>query len=123
MNKTCCYLLIIILIVGLIFLIDYLKISKELSFLRIQHENLVTNSEAITPSDQPEQDRSITKDFREILTKFLEEQDHHLNTQTENYQETRFIPDLRPVSTEAVISQIFSDKHPGIDMAAPMGRS
>ena len=121
MNKTCCYLLIIILIVGLVFLINYLKISKELSFFKMQHEQTVKNSESIISSHQLEQDSSNSKDFREILTKFLEDQNHQLNTQTEKYQETRFIPDLRPVSTEAVISQMFSDKHPGIDLAAPTG--
>jgi murein DD-endopeptidase MepM/ murein hydrolase activator NlpD len=121
MNKTCCYLLIIILIVGLVFMIDYLKISKELSLLRMQQENIVTKSESVTSSDYPEQDISNPKDFRDILTKFLEEQNHRLNTQTEDYQETRFIPDLRPVSTVAVTSQIFSEKHPGIDLAAPRG--
>ncbi|MDP8210109.1 MAG: M23 family metallopeptidase [Candidatus Stygibacter australis] len=121
MNKTCCYLTIIILIIGIIFLIDYYKIKNELVTIKSELPNTASFSEQNPIDDGIIPVKDNTEDLKNILANYLKEQNGG------NYQpdsitiENRFIPDLRPLSVKTVVSQKFSDKHPGIDLAAPRG--
>jgi len=121
MNKTCCYLAIIVLIIGIIFLIDYYKIKKELAIINSEPPNTASFSEQNPIDDGIKTVTDNTEDLKNILANYLKEQNGD-NFQPDSITiENRFIPDLRPLSAKAVVSQTFSDKHPGIDLAAPRG--
>lgn len=121
MNKSCCYLIFIILIIGIIFLIDYYKIRNELATIKSELPITTSFSEQNPIDDGIIPVSDNTEDLKNILANYLKEQNGG-NFQPDSITiENRFIPDLSPLLAKVVVSQKFSDKHPGIDLAAPRG--
>ncbi|MCF7911796.1 MAG: M23 family metallopeptidase [Candidatus Cloacimonetes bacterium] len=96
-----------------------MKIKKELALLKQKQTITETNNTA--QSNEMKQQTDNLKDYKGILEKYIKEQNSQPDNQRESNSGSRFIPDIRPVSEEAVISQTFSASHPGIDLAASTG--
>ncbi|MDP8220809.1 MAG: M23 family metallopeptidase [Candidatus Stygibacter frigidus] len=96
-------------------------IKKQLESAKSQISSPVSfaQQELIDHKSQAASDN--TEDLKNILAEYLQNQNSGSFMPDSVTIKNRFIPDLNPLSSEMVISQKFSDKHPGIDLAAPQG--
>jgi murein DD-endopeptidase MepM/ murein hydrolase activator NlpD len=118
MNKACCYLLIVMLLVSSVFIIDYLKIRRHFASSILADDQIASSPPQETDSTRL---KDNTKSIESILKDFLETRVEYQTTTENEDDQNRFIPDISPLDCKIVISQLFSDLHPGIDLAAPAG--
>ena len=121
MNKTCCYLNIILLIIAIISLFSYLMIKKELEAVKSQIPSTASFTQQEQENIESQTASDNTEDLKEILAKYLKDQNSELYLPDTIMVENRFIPDLNPITSEMILSQEFTNEHPGIDLAASQG--
>lgn len=114
MNKICCYLLVLVILIFCVFLIDYLKLKHSIKIETTSDTTEMADEKSYSEID--EQDR----DIKELLLEYLNDiEDYSLQKQIK--KKNRFLPFAFPLNYQKIISQSFSENHPGTDLVAPVG--
>ena len=122
--------LIIVVIITAIFYAENIKLKKQITqqqkeldisakYIKQLNKKNTENRDLVSSSKTSEEKIQVLKDT------YLKEQYKDVNKasqKTIKYDEQRrFLPDIIPVKGDFAISQRFSEKHPGLDFAAPTG--
>jgi len=116
MNKLCCYALIFLLLLFLVFFADYLKLRSETKQKDIPQKEITVNNSQPQINADPEKEKNL----RYLLQKYLKSDLENEKSQDDSVITNRFLPDIKPLN-DIVISQKFTELHNGIDLAAASG--
>ncbi len=120
-NKICCYLLIIVLLTGIIFIIDYIQIRQKLERILSRQTTEFMENTTKKQANGKNVKNQKSKDMEKILENYIKKQKDYLTAEQDNTENNRFIPDIMPINNTVVVSQKYSEKHPGVDLVAPSG--
>ncbi len=123
-------LLIIVLLITVWFYVENTKLKK---LVVKQQEELDVSAKYIKQLNKKiAEDRNLVSSsqtseekIQALMDTYMEEQYKNVNGDSENViqydEKRRFVPDIIPVKGDFAISQRFSEKHPALDFAAPIG--
>lgn len=110
------------------------SLEQQNQALTVYIESLQNQIQQIESSSESGREHSKDLKIRELLDSYLQDRNRQqveiettitteeLRADLEEYQKKqRFIPDIQPLAGEFAVSQVFSDRHKGIDLAAPLG--
>ncbi len=109
-------------------------LEQENQALTVYIESLQDKIQQLEVSGESSIDISKDQKIRDLLDSYLQNRSQHqvgleasitteeLRVDLEDYQQQqRFIPDIRPIVGEFAVSQKFSERHKGVDLASPLG--